>query len=104
MIHMIQELFEQTLSAFGLHALSNHNLYVFLRANIDANDVAFNRGQAPQEIADLIGAISELFACEAWTDRLREITPILQKVLPRFAELTSTGTAGQVAVAAEALH
>jgi hypothetical protein len=93
----------QTLSKFARHALSNHNLYVQLRAIIDANDMAFDRtGDAPQEIADLIGAISELFACEAWADRLTEITPTLRKVLPRFTELTSTGA--RAAANVEAFH
>jgi hypothetical protein len=74
----------QTLSKFAHHALSNHNLYVQLRAIIDANDIGFNRsGEAPQEVVDLIGAVEELFLCEAWADRLTIITPILNTALPQ---------------------
>jgi hypothetical protein len=87
---------EQTLSTFGLQALSNHNLYVFLRATIDANHNALTSGQAPEQILAMTGAIAELLSCEAWADKLFDITPILREALPG-AELTSTGTSAQAA-------
>jgi hypothetical protein len=78
----------QTLSNFALHALSNHNLYVFLRAIINANHTVFSGKEAPEQILAMTGAISKLFACEGWADRLRDMTPILRKALPG-KELTS---------------
>jgi hypothetical protein len=71
----------QTLSPFGQTALCNHNLYILLRATIDANDIAFRRKAAPQEIADMVGEIDDLFTCEGWADRLDAISPCLKRVL-----------------------
>jgi hypothetical protein len=72
----------QTFDAFSSAALSNHNLYVMLRAIINANDISFNRGNAPQEIADMVGAIQDLFMCESWADKLSAVTAISEKALP----------------------
>lgn len=60
----------QTVGAFGQHAISNHNLYVFLRAFIDANQLVFGEHPVPQQIADLVGIIGELFTTERWMDLL----------------------------------
>lgn len=60
-----------TFGTFSPHALSNHNLYVYLRAFIDANDAAFNGGPVPQPIADLVGLVGDLFAAEQWQSLLK---------------------------------
>jgi hypothetical protein len=57
----------RTLSDFGSQAFRNHNAYVFIRAFIDANDSAFQRREAPQCIADMVGSIEELFVTERWS-------------------------------------
>ncbi len=67
----------RTISEFGSHALGNHNAYVFIRAFIDANDAVFRRREAPQAIADMVGAIGEAFVTESWSTFLaREQTTI----------------------------
>ena len=57
----------RTISDFGSQAFRNHNAYVFIRAFIDANHSAFEREDAPQCIADMVGLIGELFAIETWS-------------------------------------
>ena len=60
----------QTLGPFGRAALGNHNLYVFLRAFINANRLVFGEGIMPQEIADMVGIVGDLFTTERWMDLL----------------------------------
>ncbi len=60
----------QTFGSFGTAALGNHNLYVFLRAFIRANKLVFGGGPVPQEIADMVGVIGDLFTAERWMDLL----------------------------------
>jgi hypothetical protein len=65
----------QTFDVFSFMALANHNCYVAIRAFIDANEIVFGaRSSAPQEIADLIGAIGDLFECEEWARHLQAMT------------------------------
>jgi hypothetical protein len=61
----------RTISEFGSHAMGNHNAYIFIRAFIDANDAAFRKREAPQVIADMVGAIEEAFVTERWWTSLR---------------------------------
>ena len=72
----------QTFDAFSSAALSNHNLYVMIRAIIDANKKVFVQGEAPQEIADMVGAIQNLFMCECWADKLGDVAAIAARALP----------------------
>jgi hypothetical protein len=44
----------------------------YLRAIIDANKKAFSDQSVPEEIADIIGLIEELFSCENWKSLLRK--------------------------------
>jgi hypothetical protein len=69
-----------TFGSFSPHALGNHNLYVYLRAFIDANDAAFNGGTVPQRIADLVGLLKELFAAEQWQTLLESNAARLRQV------------------------
>ena len=77
-----------TFGKFSPYALANHNLYVYLRAFIDANDAAFNGGLVPQPIADLLGLVEELFAAEQWQTLLASNATRLRRLFgkPRSAE------------------
>lgn len=61
-----------TFQTFSGHALGNHNVYVFLRAMIDANKKTFLDQSVPQELADMIGLIEKLFLCENWSSLLKK--------------------------------
>jgi hypothetical protein len=62
--------FEQTfLDPLAQHMLTNHNLYIYHRAAVDANDIAFKEGAStgnrmPAQLSSGIGAISECFQVE----------------------------------------
>jgi hypothetical protein len=77
-----------TFGKFSPYVLANHNLYVYLRAFIDANDAAFNGGAVPQPIADLVGLVEELFATERWQTLLASNATRLRQLFgkPRTPE------------------
>jgi hypothetical protein len=63
--------------------IANHNTYVFIRGFIDANKAAFNGGAVPQEIADAVGVIADLFKTESWAGTLSDKGSILQRATRR---------------------
>jgi len=64
----------QTFDVFSFMALANHHTFVMTRAFIDANELVFGpRSSPPEEIADLIGAIGDLFEREEWASYLETI-------------------------------
>jgi hypothetical protein len=73
----------QTFGTFSAHALANHNVYVYLRAIIDANKKVFTDKVAPQAIADMIGLIDELFSCEKWNSLLKRKEAKLETALQK---------------------
>jgi hypothetical protein len=72
-----------TFGRFSPFILGNHNLYVYLRAFIDANDAAFNGGTVPQAIADVVGLVGELFAAEQWQKLLERNVTRLRELVGR---------------------
>jgi hypothetical protein len=73
----------QSFDLFSFMVLANHNTYVMIRAFLDANQIVFGRRSSPpQEIADLVGAIGDLFEREQWESYLQVMTesPVLQRL------------------------
>jgi hypothetical protein len=61
----------QSFDLFSFMALANHNCFVMIRAFLDANQIIFGRRSSPpQEIADLVGGIGDLFEREEWASYL----------------------------------
>ncbi|MDQ2082965.1 hypothetical protein RA307_22500 [Xanthobacteraceae bacterium Astr-EGSB] len=82
----------QTFDRFSRNTLGNHNAYVWLRAIIDANHVAFRGGPIPQVIADVIGLVGNLFAAEHWATLLDQNADLLKRALGRSASNDNRNT------------
>ena len=64
---------------FSTHLLGNHNVYVFIKAIINANRVAFQERNAPQQIAELVGIIGDLFKADDWQGLLAKQEAVLTR-------------------------
>lgn len=65
----------------------NHNVYVYARAMIDANDAVFGGKRAvPAQITQAVDIIGELFTCADWQPKLEQYKGFLQKVIGRSAK------------------
>jgi hypothetical protein len=71
----------QTFNPFSNIALASHNLYVFIRAFIDANKAAFGGRAVPPAIGDIRDIICELFVREDWSGFLYANSRRLESVL-----------------------
>ena len=62
----------------------NHNVYVYIKSMIRANEAVFSRKpQAPKELVRAVGIIDELFAARDWRSMLEARKEYLQAVLLR---------------------
>src|SRR5207249_4210736 len=67
-----------TRDTLSLLILGNHNTYIRCKAFIDANRLVFGGGKIPQEIADMVGCISEVFVRENWVSYLNANARMLE--------------------------
>lgn len=74
----------KTTDALADQVLINHNVYVFVKTFIEANELVFDRPQdAPPEIVQATSIIKKLFEVENWQTELEKSKDFLQSILKR---------------------
>ncbi len=84
---IIDDMAPRTLDALSDEIITNHNVYVYARAMIDANDAVFGgKANVPAQITQAVDIIGELFTCGDWKTRLEKHKEFLQQVIERSAK------------------
>jgi len=75
------------------HIITNHNVWVYVRSFLEANEIAFMQGSesvqtVPESMLELMELIDTLFATERWTTLLKKNKNLISEVFKRvkFAE------------------
>ena len=75
----------KTLDTIGTHILTNHNLWVYVRAFLEANELAFMHASevdkaVPQKLMDTCAFIEGLLGEDAWQAKLKKHHKLLTEV------------------------
>jgi len=62
----------KTTDMLGDQVLINHNVYVYVKAMIEANNAVFMKRAAPRALMDAVAIIDELFDAADWQARLEK--------------------------------
>ena len=81
-----QELYRDTrVDAFSEHLMTNHNIYVFHKAALDACDLVFNprkaRGLVPSEIDDFVALMEDFFERDTYDQSLADNEGLLRTLM-----------------------
>lgn len=72
------------MDAIGLAMLTNHNLYIYVRALLEANELAFMHASeaqktVPHDLLDVCNLIGDLFATKQWRPKLKQHLELVSK-------------------------
>jgi len=78
----------KTLDTIGTHILTNHNLWVYVRSFLEANELAFmHKSEAdkavPQKLLDTCAFIEDLLGDDAWQNKLKKHHKLLTDVFSK---------------------
>jgi hypothetical protein len=76
----------KTMDMLGDQVLINHNVYVYVKAMIEANEAVFVRGVAPRSIMDAISMIEDVCGARGWPTVLARYGGGLDAVVPTEAD------------------
>jgi len=79
---------DKTLDTIGTHILTNHNLWVYVRSFLEANELAFMHVSeadkaVPQKLLDTCAFIEDLLGEDAWQAKLKKHHKLLTDVFSK---------------------
>ncbi len=82
----------KTLDTIGGHLLTNHNLWVYVRSFLEANELTFmHKSEAdkavPQKLLDTCAFIEDLLGEDAWQTKLKKHNKLLTEVFSKNPKL-----------------
>ena len=80
----------KTLDTIGTHILTNHNLWVYVRGFLEANELTFmHKSEAdkavPQKLLDTCAFIEDLLGEDAWQAKLKKHHKLLTDVFSKVS-------------------
>lgn len=81
----------KTLDTIGTHILTNHNLWVYVRSFLEANELAFMHASeadkaVPQKLMDICAFIEDLLGEDAWQAKLKKNHKLLTDVFSKKSQ------------------
>ncbi len=76
----------KTMDTLGDQVLINHNVYVYVKAMIEANEAVFVKGIAPKPIMDAISMIEDVCGARDWKTVLDRYAGALDAATPALVE------------------
>jgi len=78
----------KTLDTIGTHILTNHNLWVYVRSFLEANELAFMHASeadkaVPQKLMDVCAFIEDILGEERWVAKLKKEKLLLEDVFSK---------------------